>query len=109
MQNALVLRTPSIRLLCSHVGVKYEQYESAFSRNTLITVSSFCQNYNHHTRLHMTSCDRLYNYDVTTNFGLAQYQLIPLRTIKAYILAMLFICWNNYRDGPGENQITRSV
>jgi len=104
-------RTPSIRLPCDtpQVGVNYVQDEATLNSNTLITVSSFWPNYNHHTRLHLTSCDRLYNHDVTTNVGLTQYQLLPLRTIKAYILVMLFICWNNYGDGPGENQITLSL
>jgi hypothetical protein len=92
-----------------HAGVKYVLDEAALNRNILITVSSFWPNYNHHTRLHLTSCDRLYNHDVTTNVGLAQYQLLPLRTIKAHILVMLSICWNNYWDGPGENQITLSL
>ena len=93
----------------SHVGVKYEQDEAALNRNTLIIVSSFWPNYNHHTRLHLTLCDRLYNHDVKTNVELAQYQLLPLRTIKAYILVMLFICWNNYWVGPGEIQIALSL
>ena len=93
----------------SHVGVKYEQDEPALNRNTLITVSSFWPNYNHHTRLHLTSCDRLYNHDVKTNVELPQYQLLLLRTIKAYILVMLFICWNNYWDGSGEIQNALSL